>query len=121
MHAAGASRLDDDVGLNSSVPRAARAGPLGELRYPRHDQRPRPLMQHAVAAGVLPLRQPPGRLHGKDSGGESHGEEQNGRQDPCSEFGHLERRERLMKREALLSSSKDLALLVSASFFVVST
>lgn len=70
--------LDDDglysqVRTISLVPGASRARPLGELRHPRHDQRPRPLVQRGVV-GVLPQ---PGRLDGsKKSGRESHGEQQ---------------------------------------------
>lgn len=89
-------QAEQELARTSSVPRASRAGPLGELRYPCHDQRPGPLVQHAVASVLLlPHRgQPPGRLHGsKCSGGESHGEEQNGQDPSCSsdELGHVGR------------------------------
>ena len=80
--------LDDGVNSpnqaarSSLVAGASRARPLGELRHPRHDQRPRPLAQRGVVVvSVLSLRlQPPGRLDGSKNGGrvDSHGEQQEG-------------------------------------------
>lgn len=50
------------------VPRASRTGSCLQLCHPRHEQQPRPLVQRGVA-GVPLLRQPPGRLNGRKSGG----------------------------------------------------
>lgn len=78
------------------VPGAPRARPCRELRHPRHEQRPRPLVQRrrriadgggVAAAAVLRLRrhrQSPRRAHGGQESGRRHGHQEQGHDEDLS-------------------------------------